>query len=156
MSGLERLAEAHAVERLRERDASLFTDDVDARIRISQRLGWTDLAHKAPERFPLLERLAETVAAEGTTDVLLLGMGGSSLAPLVMDRVIGTAPGRSSTIGNGLNGIYIDASQTVVGRIDSGNVIAHNAESGIFVFAGTGNTFRGNIIYRNGTMGIDL
>ena len=94
MSGLERLAEAHAVERLRERDASLFSDDVDVRIRISQRLGWIDLAHKAPERFPLLERLAETVAAEGTTDVLLLGMGGSSLAPLVMDRVIGTAPGR--------------------------------------------------------------
>lgn len=93
MSGLERLAQANAVERLRQRDPSLFSDNVDSRIRISQRLGWTDLAHKAPERFPLLERLADTVAAEDTTDVVLLGMGGSSLAPLVMERVIGGAPG---------------------------------------------------------------
>ena len=93
MSSLERLAELDAVRRLRQRDVTLFSDDVDQRIPIMQRLGWTDLADKAPGRLPLLTGLAETLVAEDATDLLLLGMGGSSLAPLVMSRVIGEAPG---------------------------------------------------------------
>ncbi|MBN1193241.1 MAG: hypothetical protein JXA36_06100 [Coriobacteriia bacterium] len=93
MGSLERLVELDAIKRLRERDATLFSDDLDKRIPIMQRLGWTDLAEKAPGRLPLLDGLAEALVAEGATDLLLLGMGGSSLAPLVMDRVIGGAPG---------------------------------------------------------------
>lgn len=93
MKALERLAELDAVRRLRERDASLYSDDIDRRIPIMQRLGWTDLAEKAPGRLPLLQNLSETIAAEGATDLLLLGMGGSSLAPLVMERIIGGADG---------------------------------------------------------------
>lgn len=92
MGALERLEGLDAVRRLRERDASLFSDDLDMRIPIMQRLGWTDLAEKAPGRLPLLDGLAEALRAEGTTDLLLLGMGGSSLASLVLDRVIGSAP----------------------------------------------------------------
>lgn len=93
MNGLERLIEADAVRRLREHDASLFSDDVDGRIPIVQRLGWTDLAENATGRLPLLDALARAFIAEGAADVLLLGMGGSSLAPLVIDAVIGGAPG---------------------------------------------------------------
>ncbi|MCL4078350.1 glucose-6-phosphate isomerase [Coriobacteriia bacterium Es71-Z0120] len=93
MGSIERLVEANAIERLLARDASLFTDDVDTRIAVGQRLGWLDLASKASARFPLLRNLADAVRDEGATDLLLLGMGGSSLAPLVMSRVIGTAPG---------------------------------------------------------------
>ncbi len=92
MEALKRLAEADAIVRLRERDASLFTDDIDARIPIMQRLGWTDLAKKAPGRLPLLVNLASALADEGVTDIVLLGMGGSSLTPLVLARVIGSAP----------------------------------------------------------------
>lgn len=93
MASLERLAELDAVRRLRERDVTLFSEDVDRRIPIMQRLGWTDLADKAPGRLPLLTGLADALVSEGATDLLLLGMGGSSLAPLVMARVIGGAPG---------------------------------------------------------------
>ncbi len=93
MSALERLAELDAVRRLRERDASLFSDDIDRRIPIMQRLGWTDLAEKAPGRLPLLQSLSDALIAEGASDLLLLGMGGSSLAPLVMERIIGGADG---------------------------------------------------------------
>src|SRR5574340_1061720 len=82
----------NAIARLRERDVTLFSDDVDQRIPIMQRLGWTDLAEKAPGRLPLLEGLARALVDEGASDLLLLGMGGSSLAPLVMERVIGGAP----------------------------------------------------------------
>lgn len=93
MGALEQLVESDAVRRLRERDVTLFSDDVDQRIPIMQRLGWTDLAEKAPGRMPLLEGLAQALVDDGATDILLLGMGGSSLAPLVMERIIGGASG---------------------------------------------------------------
>ncbi|MCK8115853.1 hypothetical protein [Anaerosoma tenue] len=93
MSARERLIEMDAIARLRARDVSLFSDDLDARIPIMQRLGWTDLAKKATGRLPLLANLADAIVNEGATDLLLLGMGGSSLAPLVMSRMIEGAAG---------------------------------------------------------------
>lgn len=93
MSARERLIEMDAIARLRARDVSLFSDDLDARIPIMQRLGWTDLAGKAAGRLPLLSNLADAIVNEGATDLLLLGMGGSSLAPLVMSRMIDGAAG---------------------------------------------------------------
>ncbi|MBN2248611.1 MAG: glucose-6-phosphate isomerase [Coriobacteriia bacterium] len=93
MAARERLIESDAVRRLRERDASLFSSDLDQRIPIMQRLGWTDLAEKATGRIPLLTALADSIVTEGATDILLLGMGGSSLAALVMERIIGRGPG---------------------------------------------------------------
>lgn len=93
MDSLARMISDEAVERLRRHDASLFTADYDERKHIMQRLGWTDLAEKAPSRFTLLEGLAQQIADEGATDILLLGMGGSSLAPLVLTEAVGGAPG---------------------------------------------------------------
>lgn len=93
MDSLTRLAEANAVQRLVDRDPTLFSSDVDLRQPIMQRLGWTDLADKAEGRLTLVENLAVSIADEGATDIVLLGMGGSSLAPLVLERVIGSAPG---------------------------------------------------------------
>ena len=93
MSARDRLTELDAVRRLRARDVSLFSDDPDLRIPIMQRLGWTDLAEKAAGRLPLLTGLADALVEEGATDLLLLGMGGSSLAPQVMERIIGGGHG---------------------------------------------------------------
>jgi len=89
MDAMSRLLEADAVRRLVDRDPTLFSDDVDLRQPILQRLGWTDLAEKAEQRLPLITNLAAEAAREGATDVVLLGMGGSSLAPLVISRVMG-------------------------------------------------------------------
>lgn len=93
MDSLARLIEANAIQRLVDRDPTLFSNDVDLRQPIMQRLGWTDLADKAEGRFTLVENLATAIAEEGATDIVLLGMGGSSLAPYVLERVIGSAPG---------------------------------------------------------------
>ncbi|MDZ4655697.1 MAG: glucose-6-phosphate isomerase [Coriobacteriia bacterium] len=92
MDALQRLIDANAIDRLNNRDASLYCEEFDNRIPIVQRMGWTDLASKASGRFPLLESLAKAILSEGTDDLVLLGMGGSSLAPLVLSRVIGSAP----------------------------------------------------------------
>ena len=92
MDALQRLVEADAVNRLNGRDASLYSEAFDGRMSIVQRMGWTDLATKASGRLPLLENLAKAIVDEGADDLVLLGMGGSSLAPLVLSRVIGSAP----------------------------------------------------------------
>ncbi len=88
MRALQRLAETDAVRRLEQRDPTLFTADVDQRQAVIRRLGWTDLAEKAISRLPLLDQLKTSLLAEGVTDIVLLGMGGSSLAPLVLWRTL--------------------------------------------------------------------
>jgi len=94
VSALDRLAAADAPARLRARDTSLFTDDPGTAALVADRLGWTDLAEAAPGVMPHVRRLAEKTAAEGVTDIVLLGMGGSSLASLVMGAVLGTPQAR--------------------------------------------------------------
>lgn len=93
MDAMSRLTSADAVARLANRDPALFSDDVDMRSRIQNRLGWTDLAERAALRLPLIASLAAEMADEGIADVVVLGMGGSSLAPLVIDRILEQAEG---------------------------------------------------------------
>ncbi|HET6498519.1 MAG TPA: hypothetical protein VFH17_05675, partial [Coriobacteriia bacterium] len=93
MDAMTRLAEADAAARLADRDPTLFSADVEMRPRIIHRLGWTDLAERAVLRLPLIDNLAAEMAGEKITDLVLLGMGGSSLAPLVIDRVLEPAEG---------------------------------------------------------------
>lgn len=88
MDAMSRLLEADAITRLANRDPGLFTDDHSLHAAILNRLGWTTLAHDATRVLPLATELAADIAQEGITDVVLLGMGGSSLAPLVMNEVL--------------------------------------------------------------------
>ena len=79
---------AGKVRRLWQGDASLWTGADE-----SKWLGWLgivegQIAHRDP-----LEQLASEVKREGFTDVLLLGMGGSSLCPEVLAKTFGHMPG---------------------------------------------------------------
>jgi len=76
------------VARLWNKDATLWTNTGEERW-----LGWLDIT--ASQRAELAARtaLADAIRSEGITDVLLLGMGGSSLGPEVLARVIGAAAG---------------------------------------------------------------
>jgi glucose-6-phosphate isomerase/transaldolase/glucose-6-phosphate isomerase len=78
-----------AVARLAERDATLFADPAIA----ADRLGWIGLADEAAAAADDLDAFAAEQKAAGITDVVLLGMGGSSLAPLVLARVLGSQAG---------------------------------------------------------------
>ncbi len=60
---------------------------------ITNRLGWLHIAGTMVERLPEIASLVEAVRAEGYTHALLLGMGGSSLAPEVFRRVFGVRAG---------------------------------------------------------------
>jgi transaldolase/glucose-6-phosphate isomerase len=60
---------------------------------IADRLGWLSIAERMRHEAPALVHWARAVAAEGYTHAVLLGMGGSSLAPEVLRAVLGVAPG---------------------------------------------------------------
>ncbi|MFN2386706.1 MAG: glucose-6-phosphate isomerase [Thermoanaerobaculia bacterium] len=71
-----------AVARLWEGDASLWKSGAEDRRSIENALGWLTIPERQTEELPGLERLVEEMRP-GTERLLVLGMGGSSLAPLV-------------------------------------------------------------------------
>jgi glucose-6-phosphate isomerase/transaldolase/glucose-6-phosphate isomerase len=94
-NALSRLEEVGFVDALWARRLNVWTTDLARQAKIADRLGWLNAIEFVRAQIPRLLTFADTVRQEGdVTDVVLLGMGGSSLAPEVMRRVIGVAPGR--------------------------------------------------------------
>jgi glucose-6-phosphate isomerase len=60
---------------------------------IEDRLGWLTVSEPMLEQAPELHEFATACRAEGFTDAVLLGMGGSSLGPEVLRRSFGDIPG---------------------------------------------------------------
>ena len=60
---------------------------------ISNRLGWLTISGAMGKQVPSLRAFANHVKAEGYRNVLLMGMGGSSLGPEVLRRAFGSADG---------------------------------------------------------------
>ena len=89
MTARDRLVDADAVARLHRRDVTLFSQDPKVQEAVANRLGWTALSKIGREVLPRIQALAEQAAAERVTDIALLGMGGSSLASLVISQVLG-------------------------------------------------------------------
>jgi glucose-6-phosphate isomerase len=87
---LAALERERVVERTWERDHTVWKPDPRE---ISDRLGWLTLPVAMEAQAAALQSFAGGVAAEGYTSALLLGMGGSSLAPEVLQATFGTAPG---------------------------------------------------------------
>ena len=78
--------------RLREGDATLWGPPGAAEI--ADRLGWLTIAERMLDVLAELQGFAEQVSREGFNDVVLLGMGGSSLAPEVLRRCFHNRPDR--------------------------------------------------------------
>ena len=76
------------VRRLWAADASLWTEADEANW-----LGWLDIVDKQLKGLAHLQDFADDVKRSGFQDVLLLGMGGSSLGPEVFAETFGSTPG---------------------------------------------------------------
>src|SRR5919198_319958 len=85
---LEEWAAGGKVRRLWARDATLWTGTDEANW-----LGWLGIAAAQLGRIDDLRRVADDVRREGFTRALLLGMGGSSLAPEVLKETFGRLDG---------------------------------------------------------------
>jgi glucose-6-phosphate isomerase len=90
----ERLDQARAEDvlgRIQRHDGTLWAPSGTPEV--TDRLGWLDVADRMVGRLDELVGFAREVRAAGYTDAVLLGMGGSSLAPEVFRRSFGTKPG---------------------------------------------------------------
>ncbi len=90
---LRQLDEQAVPRRIQEKDASLWKSDPAAQVEIKERLGWLTVVDQMEERVPDLLRLRDQLRQEGFTDAVLMGMGGSSLAPEVFRTTFGTGQG---------------------------------------------------------------
>jgi glucose-6-phosphate isomerase len=86
-------AAARAANGLWKRDPSAWSPDPTVQKAIADRLGWLDSPALMADSIDRLQMFAADVKRDGFTDAVLLGMGGSSLAPEVLRAVIGVAPG---------------------------------------------------------------
>jgi glucose-6-phosphate isomerase len=84
---------AIAAKGLWRRDPSVWSIDLSVQDAILRRLGWLDSPALMLASLDRIRSVANEVRLAGFTDVVLLGMGGSSLAPEVMRSVIGEQPG---------------------------------------------------------------
>ncbi len=84
------LRENRIVERLRRKDYTLWKPAPEE---IINRLGWLESPRAMPAHLSEIGEVVDAVRADGFTFALLLGMGGSSLAPEVFRRIFGRAEG---------------------------------------------------------------
>ena len=89
---LQELAEQRAIARIWERDFTLWQPEPTE---IANRLGWLDIPEELYGQLDMLNNvLSEAACASRYTHALVLGMGGSSLAPELFGKVFGDdAPG---------------------------------------------------------------
>jgi glucose-6-phosphate isomerase len=82
-----------AAHGLWQRDPRVWSADARVQQAIANRLGWMEAPRLMAPLVDGLRLFAESVRRDGFTDVVLLGMGGSSLAPEVLRVVVGAAEG---------------------------------------------------------------
>ncbi len=88
---------------------------------LTDRMGWLTLPETMQERVPLLTSFGDQVKSEGFTHVVLLGMGGSSLAPEVFQRTFGNARGYPELFV--LDSTHPDSVKAVESRIELGKTL---------------------------------
>src|SRR5256714_3300455 len=92
-SRLDQLEQAAVVRRIAEKDAGLWKSNGTVEKEIRDRLGWLQVGDRMEERIPDLEALRKQLVGEGFKDAVVLGMGGSSLAPEVFRQTFPASSG---------------------------------------------------------------
>ena len=89
---VKRATEEDVARRIWSKDPTLWGGERGTP-EIEDRLGWLHVSDAMLEHAPDLQAFAEQCRADGFTDAVLLGMGGSSLGPEVIRRSFGVIPG---------------------------------------------------------------
>ncbi len=80
---IAQLKQINAVERVHKQDPTLWTNDPQEQEEIKKRLGWLNAPHNSRQLVGDFENLLRDCLLDGYTHAVVLGMGGSSLAPEV-------------------------------------------------------------------------
>ena len=87
---IERLRSERILERIMERDHHVWHPEPDE---IANRLGWLDCPSRIKDQIPEINAAVDDIRNAGFSQAILLGMGGSSLAPEVFRKVFGVQEG---------------------------------------------------------------
>ncbi len=82
----------NVIGRIWKKDPTVWKTDPTQQAELSDRLGWLDLPNSMQSQIEMLENFADEIKKE-FNHVVLLGMGGSSLAPEVFFRTYGSKEG---------------------------------------------------------------
>jgi len=88
---IKQLEENNFRQRFFAKDATLWTNEPKAKEEVGIRMGWLGLPSSSKALLPVLNRFVDEVKKAGYSRVLLLGMGGSSLASEVMSLIYGVS-----------------------------------------------------------------
>ena len=87
---LSKISDEKIVERIWNKDYTVWDDNPGE---ISNRLGWLDSVDTTSKAISEINEFVQSVIKEGFTNALLMGMGGSSLAPEVFRLTFGVKAG---------------------------------------------------------------
>jgi len=111
LNSFEKINNENIVSRIWDIDHTVWKENPKE---ISNRLGWLQSPESTLEVISVINHFVDQVRAEGFTHALLLGMGGSSLAPEVFRKIFGAKKG------------YLDLA--VLDSTDPGAVLNHENE----------------------------
>ena len=111
---VEILEEKQVINRIYEKDPSFWSTDPSSSDEIQTRLGWLDAPFINQQFLSEIIKLRDEILEEGFTHALLLGMGGSSLAPEVLSLSFrGIADGLHLTILDSTDPRQVETSSTL-------------------------------------------
>jgi transaldolase/glucose-6-phosphate isomerase len=90
---LARVEKENWMRRIWQKDATLWKSDEDHQKIIRNALGWVTVVDLMEANADELAAFSQRIRNDGFTDVMLLGMGGSSLCPEVFRRTFGKTEG---------------------------------------------------------------
>lgn len=111
----------HAVERMWNIDPTLWTKDEKGQAEIKIRLGWLRLPETSRQAVEEITAFSAHIHEAGFTHFMLLGMGGSSLAPEVISLIFSPLP----ILGEGAG---VRANFAILDSTDPGQVLATAAQ----------------------------
>jgi transaldolase/glucose-6-phosphate isomerase len=97
-AALERADREQWAKRVWQKDPTLWKPAGSDQSEITDRLGWLTVGEQMLDALPRVNEFRDDVREAGFTHAVLLGMGGSSLAPEVLRRTFGVAQGQPDLI----------------------------------------------------------
>lgn len=89
-SAWEKMRTENLIERIKAKDYTVWKPAPDE---IVNRLGWLDVPAESLEKVNFILAIFEPLKSKHFNDIVLLGIGGSSLAPEVFSKIFGRKPG---------------------------------------------------------------
>ena len=134
-AAIAELDKQEVVRRIWDRDYSVWDSDPTE---ISDRLGWLTVAGQMRQQVAGLVAFAKEIRNEGYEQVVLLGMGGSSLGALALEMLFGSANGYPKLV-------VLDS--TVPDMVASVGAASRNTKTLYIVASKSGTTIEPNVLY---------